>query len=159
MSVAAFPLYCVDPDVTSGNFLGVSELACSQTILCPFVSRSKWWTHVWSWVTILSRKISGWACKRQRRSAQISTGFCFSSYVNILGIQCADTLFITKSPDTIRYTVIAWIRGLNCMSDSQTSAFFQHVISNMNVFGTCCIFGASWAMLILDTVSPTFELG
>jgi len=28
------------------NFLGVSELACLQTILCHFVSGSKWWTHV-----------------------------------------------------------------------------------------------------------------
>jgi len=28
------------------NFLGESELACFQTILCCFVSGSKWWTHV-----------------------------------------------------------------------------------------------------------------
>ena len=48
--------------------------------------------------------------------------------------------------------------GLSNMSDSQTSVFFQHVINNLKVFATCCVFGASWTMLILDTVSPTFEL-
>ena len=49
--------------------------------------------------------------------------------------------------------------GLSNMSDSQTSVFFQHVIHNLKVFGTCCVFVASWTMLILDTVSPTLELG
>jgi len=48
---------------------------------------------------------------------------------------------------------------LSSMSDSQTSFFFEHVINNLNVFGTRCVFGASWTMLILDTVSPAFELG
>jgi len=66
------------------NFLGVEELTCFQTIFCRFVSKSKWWTRVSSYITILSRKIWGWACKQERRSVQKSTGFCFCSSVNLL---------------------------------------------------------------------------
>jgi len=47
--------------------------------------------------------------------------------------------------------------GLDYVSDSQMSVYIQHVIDNLNVFSTCCIFWASWTMLIDNATSTTFK--
>ena len=101
--VIAFPA-----DGVMLNFLGVGELAFPNHTL-SFCLRMKVMDPCLFYVTILWRKICGCACKRQRRSVQTSTRFCFCSSINILGTLHADTFFVPKASDTIRYTVLAWM--------------------------------------------------